>query len=155
MRNLILIEHRSGSAVLRQFVNPDYIVEFRPDSKQIVCSYGDKGLRTFNLTDACCENLIGFVGMSAPGDGEAVRRMQCDIDFLRACCGGIMTWCNALNGGDDADIPAIILTSDVSEETARIVTAMYDSIKVLNERYKSMSANGGVAESPATDNENQ
>ena len=148
MRNLILIEHRSGSAVLRQFVNPDYIVEFRPDSKQIVCSYGDKGLRTFNLTDACVDSLMNV-------DGEAVRQMQCDIDFLRGCCAGILTWCNALNAGEDMDVPAILLTSMVSEETANIATTMYDSLIVLNERIKSMKANGDAAESHAIDPDKQ
>lgn len=155
MRNLILIEHRSGSAVLRQFVNPDYIVEFRPDSKQIVCSYGDKGLRTFNLTDACVESLMNVVGTSGNVDSEAVSQMQSDIDFLIGCCAGILTWCNALNAGEDMDVPAILLTSFVSEETANIATTMYESLIVLNERIKSMKANGDAADSHAIDPDKQ
>ena len=133
-----MIEHVSGSVVSTQYINLDYVVEYNPKSRRLICCYGDKGQRTFILTESYSEKLESMLSQGVGGDAmELLLQQQRDLNAYKTFFVNVVGWCRG-QFREGRAIPALGLFSDVSGEVNSELEMMMDSLRQLNDEYVEM-----------------
>ena len=133
-----MIEHVSGSVVSTQYINLDYVVEYNPKSRRLICCYGDKGQRTFILTESYSEKLESMLSQGVGTDAmELLLQQQRDLNAYKTFFVNVVGWCRGQFREGKA-IPALGLFSDVSGEVNSELEMMMESLRQLNDEYMEM-----------------
>lgn len=133
-----MIEHVSGSVVGTQYVNLDYVVEFNPKGRRLVCCYGDKGQRVFILTEKSAEELEKMLNGGLGADSmKLLLQQQRDLDACKHLFINIMGWCNGMFREGTA-FPAIAAFDDVSGDINDMQGLVMESLLSLNNEYMEM-----------------
>ena len=133
-----MIEHVSGSVVSTQYINLDYVVEYNPKSRRLICCYGDKGQRTFILTESYSEKLESMLSQGVGTDAmELLLQQQRDLNAYKTFFVNVVGWCKG-QFRDGRAIPALGLFSDVSGEVNSELEMMMESLRQLNDEYVEM-----------------
>lgn len=138
MSKMVMIEHVSGSVVSTQYINLDYVVEYNPKSRRLICCYGDKGQRTFILTESYSEKLESMLSQGVGTDAmELLLQQQRDLNAYKTFFVNVVGWCRG-QFREDRAIPALGLFSDVSGEVNSELDMMMESLRQLNDEYVEM-----------------
>lgn len=138
MSKMVMIEHVSGSVVSTQYINLDYVVEYNPKSRRLICCYGDKGQRTFILTESYSEKLESMLSQGVGTDAmELLLQQQRDLNAYKTFFVNVVGWCKG-QFRDGRAIPALGLFSDVSGEVNSELEMMMESLRQLNDEYVEM-----------------
>lgn len=138
MSKMVMIEHVSGSVVSTQYINLDYVVEYNPKSRRLICCYGDKGQRTFILTESYSEKLESMLSQGVGTDAmELLLQQQRDLNAYKTFFINVVGWCRG-QFREGRAIPALGLFNDVSGEVNSELDMMMDSLRKLNDEYLEM-----------------